>query len=550
MEKSKKTIGQYLIERLYDMGIRHIFGIPGDYVLKFYKMIEKSKIKLVGTTREDCAGFAADAYARVRGLGCVCVTYCVGGLNLTNPIAGAYAEKSPVVVISGAPGLRERQKNALLHHKVREFTTQKEIFEKITVASTVLDSPLTALREIDRVLLAAVEYKRPVYIELPRDMVDVHCLPLHEHPKPRESSSKVLFEAVEEAVGMINHSKRPVIFAGAEIHRYNLQDQLVELVNKTQIPVCASLLGKSVIRETHPLYFGIYEGSMGREEVSRYVDDSDCVILLGTYMTDIDLGIEASRIMDQSRCINATAEKILVKYHHYEDVNFTDFMNALVHGAIHRRPRPKLPVQQTDNKPFWPSNKKITVQRLFEGLNHYISDNMVVVSDIGDCLFGAADLVIKKRTEFLSPAYYTSMGFGIPAAVGAQLASPKSRLIVVVGDGAFHMTGMELSTCVRLGLDPVIIVMNNHGYGTERHILEGKFNDITEWNFSKIPVIFSAGTGYLVKTEKEFVQSLESALRHRGAFSIIDVQLDKMDHSPAMKRLAQRLSRVVHHRGN
>ena len=544
MEKSKKTIGQYLIDRLYEMGIRHIFGIPGDYVLKFYKMVEKSKIKLVGTTREDCAGFAADAYARVKGLGCVCVTYCVGGLNITNPVAGAFAEKSPVVVISGAPGLKERQKNALLHHKVREFTTQKEIFEKITIASTVLDNPVTALKEIDRVLLAAIEYKRPVYIEIPRDMVDVHCLPIHEHPKPRESSSKALFEAVEEAVSMINAGKRPVIMAGVEIHRYQLQNQLAELVNKTQIPICASLLGKSVIRETHPLYFGIYEGSMGREEVSRYVDNSDCVIMLGTFMTDIDFGIEPSRF-DQSRCINATAEKILIKYKHYEDVNFTDFINALVHGAIHRRPRPKLPQQNLNNKPFAPTGKAITVRRLFEGLNHYISDDMVVVSDIGDCLFGAADLVIKKRTEFLSPAYYTSMGFGIPAAVGAQLASPKSRMLVIVGDGAFQMTGMELSTCVRLGLNPVVIVLNNHGYGTERHILEGKFNDVTEWNYSKLPLIFSSGIGHKVKTEKEFVVALEMALRHRGSFSILDVDLDKMDHSPAMQRLGQRLARMV-----
>ena len=544
MEKSKKTIGQYLIDRLYDMGIRHVFGIPGDYVLKFYRMIEKSKIRHIGTTREDCAGFAADAYARVRGLGCVCVTYCVGGLKISNPIAGAYAEKAPVVVISGAPGMRERQKNALLHHKVRDFTTQKEIFEKITVASTILDSPVTALSEIDRVLMAAMEYKRPVYIELPRDMVDVHCLPIHEHPKPRESSSRALFEAVAETMAMINVSKRPIIMAGVEMHRYNLQDSLVELVNKTQIPVCSSLLGKSVIRETHPLYVGIYEGAMGKEEVTRLVEDSDCVIMLGTFMTDIDLGIYTAQLQ-QVHCINATAEKILVKYHTYEDVHFPDFIRALVHASIRRRPRPKLPAPHFDNKPFAPTAKPITVKRLFEGLNHYVGDDMVVVSDIGDCLFGSADLVIKKRTEFLSPAYYTSMGFGIPAAVGAQLANPKSRPLVLVGDGAFHMTGMELSTCVRLGLDPVVIVLNNHGYGTERHILDGKFNDITEWNFWKIPQIFSAGVGYRASTEKEFIDALEMALNHRGSFTILDVDLDKMDHSPAMKRLAQRLAKVV-----
>ena len=170
-ESAVPTVGQYLIDRLHALGVEHVFGIPGDYVLTLYKMIDDSPIRIVGMTREDNAGFAADAYARLHGLGCVCVTYCAGGLSLCNSIAGAYAEKSPVIVLSGSPGLSERARNPLLHHKVKGFETQFEVFEKITVASTVLDDPLTAFDEIDRVLEAAVRYKRPVYIEIPRDQV-------------------------------------------------------------------------------------------------------------------------------------------------------------------------------------------------------------------------------------------------------------------------------------------------------------------------------------------------------------------------------------------
>ncbi len=143
---AETTIGGYLIERLQALGVEDVFGIPGDYILTLYKMLEESPIRLVGMTREDNAGFAADAYARLRGLGCVCVTYCVGGLSACNSIAGAYAEKSPVIVVSGSPGLRERERNPLLHHKVREFSTQLEVFEKITVASAVLDDPAARLR--------------------------------------------------------------------------------------------------------------------------------------------------------------------------------------------------------------------------------------------------------------------------------------------------------------------------------------------------------------------------------------------------------------------
>ncbi len=169
---SARSIGGYLIERLRALGVNDIFGIPGDFVLGLYGMLERSPIRIVGTCSELNAGYAADAYARINGIGAVCVTYSVGGLSLINAIAGAYAEKSPVIVISGAPGVEERADNLLLHHRVGAFSTQREIFERITVAATCLDDPLTAFREIDRCLGAAVAHKRPVYIELPRDRVD------------------------------------------------------------------------------------------------------------------------------------------------------------------------------------------------------------------------------------------------------------------------------------------------------------------------------------------------------------------------------------------
>src|SRR5438132_6650900 len=209
--KNSPSIGEYLIHRLYAHGVRHVFGIPGDYVLGFYDLLSKSKLALINTCDEQGAGFAADAYARVRGLGAVCVTYCVGGLKLANTTAEAFAEKSPVVVISGAPGMKEREKNPLLHHKVREFDTQKKVFEQFTVASTVLSDPQTAFQEIDRVLHAALRYKRPVYIELPRDMANVPGIP---HYTPREfheeSDERTLREALAEAVGMINAARKPV----------------------------------------------------------------------------------------------------------------------------------------------------------------------------------------------------------------------------------------------------------------------------------------------------------------------------------------------------
>src|SRR5262249_4989841 len=241
------SIGEYLIQRLTAHGVRHVFGIPGDYVLSFYDMLARSSLQIVNTCDEQGAGFAADAYARVRGLGAVCITYCVGGLKVANTTAEACAEKSPVVVISGAPGMKEREKNPLLHHKVREFDTQKKVFEQFTIASTVLGDPQTALQEIDRVLHAALRYKRPVYIELPRDLVSVSGIPYHRPQEFHETSDpRALRAALAEAEAMINAAKKPVMIADVEVHRFGLPDVLVKFAEKANLPVAATLLGKSV----------------------------------------------------------------------------------------------------------------------------------------------------------------------------------------------------------------------------------------------------------------------------------------------------------------
>ena len=252
--KTPLSIGDYLIQQLYAHGVRHVFGIPGDYVLGFYDQLSKSKLRVINTCDEQGAGFAADAYARVKGLGAVCVTYCVGGLKVANTTAEAFAEKSPVVIISGAPGMKEREKNPLLHHKVREFDTQKKVFEQLTIASTVLSDAQTAFQEIDRVLHAALRFKRPVSVELPRDMVSVPGIPHHKPPEFHETSDpKTLHAALAEAAEMINRARQPVILADVEVHRFGLQETLRRLAEKTNIPVAATVLGKSVVGEHHPL---------------------------------------------------------------------------------------------------------------------------------------------------------------------------------------------------------------------------------------------------------------------------------------------------------
>ena len=546
--ESNPSIGEYLIRRLQDYGIADCFGIPGDYILSLYAMMEESPLNMVGCTSEDCAGFAADAYARVHGMGALCVTYCVGGLSVCNAIACAYAEKSPVVLITGSPGLRERIHNPLLHHMVRNFRTQYDVFEKLCVAGTELDNPVTAFHEIDRVLAACQRFKRPVYIELPRDMVHVRpeARPLFESHVP-PSDPLALDEAVEEAARRIEHARQPVLLLGVEIHRFGLQDLALKLAEQAGIPMAATMLGKGVVAETHPLYMGLYEGAIGREEITRYVEASDCVVMLGTFMTDINLGIYTAEL-DIGDCIYATSEQLRIRHHHYHDVRLGDFIRRLVERPIKRdRPQPPAPTEWNRESFKLEAKAPITITRLMSRLDEQLDDSTIVIADVGDALFASTELTTRSKTDFLSPAYYTSMGFAVPAALGAQTARPNARVIAIVGDGAFQMTGMELSTLVRHQMPVIVIVLDNGGYGTERllHPGEFKFNDIQPWQYSQLPVVLGGGTGYDIRTEGEFDAALNAAWQDRTGPSVLHVHLDPQDRSRALAKLAEMMQKTV-----
>ncbi|MCP4313138.1 MAG: alpha-keto acid decarboxylase family protein, partial [Bacteroidetes bacterium] len=238
-----------------------------------------------------------------------------------------------------------------------------------------------------------------------------------------------------------------------------------------------------VISEHHPQYMGIYEGAIGRDEVREYVESSDCLILMGTFMTDINLGMFTAHL-DQGRSIYATSENIYIHYHAYEDVGLCDFIQGLLQIDFKKREDEDIP-HPVLYQPLQPvAGKKISINYLFQRLNSFLNKNTVVIADTGDAMFGAMDMAIHSETEFLAPAYYASMGFAVPGSLGVQLADSNLRPLVLVGDGAFQMTGMELSTAARYKLSPIVIILNNSGYGTERPMLDGPFNDVNTWEYS------------------------------------------------------------------
>lgn len=546
----QSTVGLYLLNRLHELGVKDIFGVPGDYILRFNKMIEEHPIHFINTTRENTAGYMADAYARLRGLGAACITYGVG-INIANALAQAFVESSPLVVISGASGTDEYLKSNHLHHLINNSrtnldSTQLEIFKQVTIAQAVIDDPETAQTKIDHVLHMCLKHKKPVYIELPRNAVAAPLVvrPRKEFP-PDKADPKQLEEAFDEIAAMMKQSKKPLIWAGHEIQRFELCLHLLKFAEKYNIPIVSSLLGKTVVSERHPLFVGVYQGGISRPEVSAFVEKCDCVFILGTILSDVETGIFSAKEKANSIFVN-TEEGVRIRHHHFHKIPLPVFMNQLSkidikvkyptdHPANIKRQIPKF-------NPY--AHKKITTERMFDCIQQHLTSEHIVVTDIGDALFGSEDLIL-EHNSFLASAYFETLGFGAPGAIGAQLAEPDRRVVSIVGDGGFQMTAMELSTAVRYKLDPVIIVMNNHGYGTERPLLEGTYNDIQDWNYAKIPEVVNGGIGIEVKTESEFEKALITALKNRGQFYLIEVELEKTDFSPAMRRFSALVKKTV-----
>lgn len=539
-------VSKFLIERLENIGVKHVFGLPGDYVLDFYKELwDSKKITVINNTDENHSGFAADAYARVNGAGCVVTTYSVGASKVINAVQCAYAEKSPLIVISGAPGTNERNEGVLLHHMVRHFNSQKKMFDEITCASVVLDNPATAGYQIDQAFEALNYYKRPIYIELPRDICskaisyDVYNQGTPCWPK---TDLENLQESILEVSTWLKESKNPVILAGVELARYKLGEQLIKFAERHNIPVATTLLSKSVINERHPLFAGVYGGVSSNEITKQLVEESDCLLMFRVMLTDMCLCFRPSKF-NKRQVVCASVDNIKIKNHTFTNIQFLDFCQSVFKLDLGKKDNQIIP-KQKDKIIFEPQNIKLTSKRLFEKINSILDKNMAIVADIGDSLFGASELTTHHSHHFLSPAFYTSMGFAIPGSVGVQAALPNVRTIVIVGDGAFQMTSGELSTVVSRGYNPIVIVLNNDGFTTERFLIDGPFNDIRRWNYHKITELIGGGSGMLVETEEDLEKAFNIALDSKELY-VINVILDKKDISPSLRRITEGLSKKL-----
>lgn len=528
------TLATALLDALKDHGAREIFGIPGDFVLPFFKVIEESgALPYFTMSHEPAVGFAADAASRYRGsIGVAVVTYGAGAFNLVNSIAGAYAERSPVVVIAGAPGARERTSGYLLHHQVRTVDSQLAVFKEVTCDQAVLTDPATAPAEIARVLRSALELSLPVYIEFPRDMVDAKVDPVPKLPR-READAGALEECAEEILARIAKAKSPVVVVDVEIRRYGVEKQVAALARKLGLPVVTTFMGRGLLEGEDDVVAGTYMGAAGDAGLSALVEESDLVLMFGVILSDTNFAL-STNMTDPRRTVLASGREVQIGHHVYRDLPLADLIAGLDAHAAQHPPRPRnagngmaYPRKLVaDAGAIAPSDIATAINDLFD--KH---GKMPMTADIGDCLFTAMEI---DNTQLAAPGYYAGMGFGVPAGVG--VAATGLRPLVLVGDGAFQMTGWELGNCKRYGLDPIVVLFNNCSWEMLRVFQpESKFNDLDDWHFADIAKSIG-GVGERVTTRAELAAALARAVERRGVFSLIEVMLPRGATSHTLAR--------------
>lgn len=534
------NLGEGLLAALWNHGARQVFGIPGDFVLGFFKVIEQSGIlPLYTLSHEPAVGFAADAAARVAGgLGVAVVTYGAGALNVLNPVAAAYAEKSPVVLVSGAPGRSEGRGGLLLHHQVKRLDSQYAIYREVTCDQAVLDDAKDAPGEIARVLRSCITHSRPVYIELPRDNVLEPCAAVQPLPEPGFDPAAVA-ACADELMERLARAQRPVMMVGVEVRRFGLEARVAELARRLHVPVVTSFMGRGLLAGSDVPVAGTYLGLTAHAEVGRPVEESDCLLLFGVIVSDTNFGVSEGRI-DARNTVLAADRAVTMGFHRYGNVPLAALVDELVRRVANRPLRSAGDAQQyprglvADDAPLAPLDVARAVNDLFAR-----SGRMPVATDTGDCLFTALEI---ENTELVAPGYYATMGFGVPAGLGVQAATGQ-RPVILVGDGAFQMTGWELGNCRRYGWDPIVIVMNNLGWEMLRVFQpESRFNDLGDWRFADCAAPLG-GDGMRVGTRRELAAALATAAARRGRFQLIEAMIPPGSVSPTLAGFVAALQR-------
>jgi len=512
-------IGDFLLRRLEEAGVRHLFGVPGDYNLELLQQLQDAgALKWIGTCSELNASYAADGYARLNGLGALLVTNGVGALSAINGVGGSYSEHVPVVCIAGSIPLRSIDRGLGMHHTMADGTWNHflDAYAHVTAAHARL-TPRNAAMEIDRLILTAWREKRPVYMELPSDIayldIEVPAGPLTLADVP--SDPERLRSCIDAVAARLSAAQSPAILVDADADRFGAASELMELAEKMRAPVAVISTAKGVIDENFPHYLGIYVGKAGEPHVRDAIEASDCLLAIGYRPLEVTTGDFSASL--PANTIHARGHSVDVGVDNYQAVTLREVLKGVIDAVPRGRNRAPAPVAapaaraRADGARADPS-AKLTQAAYWRAMQGYLKEGDVLFVDNGTsyALFG---LTFPPKCTFVGSVNWGSIGYSVGALLGTLTAAPERRHILFVGDGSFQVTAQELSTILRHGHKPVIFLINNGGYTIERGYL-GKtesYNNIANWSYADLPKVFRRDTSarsFVVKT----VGDLQNAL--------------------------------------
>jgi indolepyruvate decarboxylase len=535
----RTKIGDFLLRRLKEAGLRHMFGVPGDYNLEFLQQLQDGgAIQWVGTCSELNASYAADGYARLNGLGALLVTNGVGALSAINGVGGSYSEHVPVICIAGSIPLRSIDRRLGMHHTMADgsFDHFLGAYAQVTAAHTRL-TPRNAAAEIDRLIVTAWREKLPVYMELPSDIA---CLEIAAPADPlmladTPSDPERLRSCIAAIVARLSAAKAPAILVDADADRFGVAGDLMELAEKVQAPMAVINTAKAVIDETHPQYLGIYNGKVSEPQARDAIETSDCLLAVGYRPIEVTTGDFTAALPEST--IHARGHSVDIGDENYQAVTLKEVLRGVIvaipQGAG-RAPRPTAAaIPTTVAEP----SAKVTQATYWQAIQSYVRPGDVLYVDNGTsyALFG---LKLPPNCTFVGSVNWGSIGYSVGALLGALTAAPHRRHLLFVGDGSFQVTAQELSTILRHDHKPVILLINNGGYTIERGYL-GKaeaYNDIADWSYADLPKVFRRDTSarsFVVRTNGDLQEALRAP---NDTMIFVESIMDRYDAPAAVIR--------------
>lgn len=536
-----QSVIEFVLGRLRDIGINHIFGVPGDYSFSVEDAIVNfDGVEWVGCCNELNAAYAADGYARIHGVGAVNTTFAVGELSAINGIAGCYAERLPVFHLVGMPNMSTQDGRALVHHTFAdgEFGIFAKIAQPTVCASAIL-TPQNAAFETERLIAEALFHRRPVYMGFPSDLADQ---PIVSTAKPLEtpvSDPEQLTNVVEAILARLNASQTACILPGLMVSRTGIQAVLQEFIDRSGLPFATMFADKSVLDEQQSAYIGLYSGKLMEERVQGFVESAALVLLIGTSMTDINTGAFTARL-DPAKTIDIRHHQTRIGSKVFRAVEMKDVLVELTKRVSKRATA--VPFEATSFESA-PGNEDDTIsaEALYPRWAHFIRQNDIIIAETGTCSMGLAFARLPQGVTFHNQSLWGSIGWATPAAFGAAVAADNRRVLLFTGEGSHQLTVQEIGQFARRGLRPIIFVLNNSGYLIERLLCKDPdivYNDVAQWRYSELPHAFGCDGWFTarVTTCGELDEALDIA-RTASDGVYIEVITDTYAASPLSMRI-------------